>query len=270
MSSTKRQGRESAYSAIIERVFSSKYKQGATEFEFDREELARAARLLKIPVPKNLGDILYSFRYRKSLPAKIRANTPSGKAWILRAAGIGRYRFVLVQDRPFVPNQALAVTKAPDSTPGIIAKYALSDEQALLAKVRYNRLLDIFTGVACYSLQNHLRTAIASGQIETDEVYVGVDKKGLHYILPVQAKAGRDRLSIVQIEQDLALCEEKFRNLVCRPIGAQFLKSGAIALMEFQNENGETRIVSERHYQLVPPDEVTESDLLMYRDRLSD
>ena len=45
--------------------------------------------------------------------------------------------------------------KIPDATPGIVQKYALADEQALLAKLRYNRLLDIFTGVTCYSLQNH-------------------------------------------------------------------------------------------------------------------
>ena len=30
----------------------------------------------------------------------------------------------------------LAVTKVPDATPGIIAKYALNDEQAVLARVR--------------------------------------------------------------------------------------------------------------------------------------
>jgi len=46
----------------------------------------------------------------------------------------------------------MAITKVPDSSPGIVAKYALSDEQALLAKVRYNRLVDIFSGVTCYSL----------------------------------------------------------------------------------------------------------------------
>jgi hypothetical protein len=54
----------------------------------------------------------------------------------------------------------MASTKVPDSTPGVVAKYALSAEQALLAKVRYNRLVDIFTGVACSSLQNHLRTTL--------------------------------------------------------------------------------------------------------------
>lgn len=51
-------------------------------------------------------------------------------------------------------------TKIPNATPAIIAMYALSDEQALLAKVRYNRLVAVFTGVTCYSLQSHLRTAI--------------------------------------------------------------------------------------------------------------
>src|SRR5712692_8146765 len=100
------------------------------------------------------------------------------------------YRFVLSFPPHLVrnylerlANRNMSVTKVPDSTPGVIAKYALSDEQALLAKVRYNRLVDIFTGVACYSLQDHLRTTAAGmGQVETDEIYVGVDKKGAHYI----------------------------------------------------------------------------------------
>lgn len=49
----------------------------------------------------------------------------------------------------------------------------MSDEQALLARVRYNRLLDIFLGLATYSLQNHLRTSVTDiGQIEVDEICV--------------------------------------------------------------------------------------------------
>ncbi|HLI09294.1 MAG TPA: hypothetical protein VKV40_22220 [Ktedonobacteraceae bacterium] len=63
----------------------------------------------------------------------------------------------------------MAETKIPDSTPGLIAMYALGDEQALLAKLRYNRLIDIFTEVTCYSLQSHLRTTVPSiGQVETN------------------------------------------------------------------------------------------------------
>ena len=105
----------------------------------------------------------------------------------------------------------MVTTKIPDATPGIIEKYALGDEQALLAKLRYNRLIDVFTGVTCYSLQSHLRTSVTGiGQVETDEIYIGLDRKGSHYIFPVQAKGGRDRQSIVQIEQDCAICKAKF------------------------------------------------------------
>ncbi len=147
----------------------------------------------------------------------------------------------------------------------------LTDEQALLAKVRYNRLVDIFTGVACYSLQNHLRTtAPGIGQVETDEIYVGVDKKGVHYILPVQAKGGSDRLNVVQIEQDLAVCAEKFPSLICRPVGAQFMQDDQIALFEFEYGKDGVSIVSEKHYKLVPAKEVTEADLQNCRSRLSD
>src|SRR5438105_5867530 len=129
----------------------------------------------------------------------------------------------------------VAETKVPDSTPGIIIMYALGDEQALLAKLRYNRLVDIFTGITCYSLQSHLRTTVPNvGQVETDEIYVGVDRRGAHYVFPVQAKGGNDRLGIVQIEQDFALCAHRFPSLLCRPIAAQFMAIEVIALFEFE------------------------------------
>jgi len=131
--------------------------------------------------------------------------------------------------------------------------------------------VDIFTGVACYSLQNHLQTTVAGiGQVETDEIYIGVDKKGAHYVFPLQAKGGKDKLNIVQIEQDFELCAGKFPSLICRPIGAQFLPDDQIALFEFElGENG-ISMVSERHYKLVPPEDVTEDDLRMYRTRISE
>ncbi|WP_058868439.1 hypothetical protein [Chloracidobacterium thermophilum] len=42
-----------------------------------------------------------------------------------------------------VPDPNLTETKLPDATPGLVSRYALDDEQALLAKVRYNRLIDM-------------------------------------------------------------------------------------------------------------------------------
>ena len=177
----------------------------------------------------------------------------------------------MVTDVPLSPNPNLAITKVPDSTPGIIAKYAFSDEQAVLARVRYNRLIDIFLGITCYSLQNHLRTTAAGmGQVETDEIYIGLDKSGSHYVVPVQAKGGDDKLSRVQIEQDIAVCRDKLSSLICRPVGTQFMRDDVIAMFEFEQADDDITVVSEKHYQLVPPDAVTDEDLVRYRQRLSD
>jgi len=258
---------KNVYTAIIEKIFLSKYKAGMREVDVEREELATIAAELKLD-PKNLGDLIYSFRYRAALPESIQGKAGEGETWIIRPAGRGKYRFVLVPNRPIAPNENLATTKVPDATPGVVAKYALSDEQALLAKVRYNRLIDIFSGVACYSLQNHLRTTAPNmGQVETDEIYIGVDKKGAHYVFPVQAKGGSDKLSIVQIEQDVAVCAHKFPSLICRPIAAQFMAEGVIALFEFEEGDSGLVISAEKHYKLVPPEEVTEADLQKYRER---
>ncbi len=258
------------YSAIIEAIFHGQYESGADSVDFRREQITAAAINLGVDTPRNLGDVIYTFRYRQPLPASIRAKAPPGKTWIIRAAGSGRYRFVLVADIPLIPNLSLAVTKIPDATPGMVGKYAFSDEQAVLARVRYNRLIDVFLGIACYSLQNHLRTAVRGmGQVETDEIYVGVDKKGVHYVIPVQAKSGSNMIGRVQIEQDIAVCAEKLPSLVCRPVGAYVTQDDVVALLEFEEDESEIRVANERHYKLVPPEAVTAEDLARYQQRLS-
>lgn len=223
------------YQQIIERVFFSGYESGSREVEFEREDLERVALELGVRLPKNLGDIIYSFRYRTPLPESVLSRAPAGQEWVIRPAGRSHYRFVARTRLPIVPAPLMADTKVPDATPGVISMYALTDEQALLAKLRYNRLIDIFTGVACYSLQSHLRTTVRGvGQVETDELYVGVDRRGAHYVFPVQAKGRNEKLGVVQIEQDFAVCAEKFPSLICRPIAAQFMADDLIALFDFE------------------------------------
>jgi hypothetical protein len=262
---TRKTSSDNRYTALIERIFLNGYKPGMTEIPFHRDELALTAKRLHIVLPKNLGDVIYSIRYRMLLPKAIEKTQPSGKEWVIEGRGKSQYAFCLVAVNRILPNPNLAAIKIPDSTPEIVAFNALSDEQALLAKVRYNRLLDIFLGVAGYSLQNHLRTTVAGlGQVEIDEIYVAVDKRGRQYVLPVQAKGGSDRLSTVQARQDIACCTEKFPGLICRAISAQFIENDLIALFELGMSDGDIRILEERHYRLVPADQITQADLKTY------
>lgn len=164
------------------------------------------------------------------------------------------------------PRADMAATKIPDSTPELVGAYALDDEQALLAIVRYNRLIDIFLSLTTYSLQNHLRTFVRGiGQMEVDELYVGLDSRGGHYVVPVQAKGGKDRNSMVQTQQDIAACAEKFPDLRCRPVSVQFLPDRAVAMFEFAKVDGEVKVVRERHYRLVPIDEIPTAERTRYQ-----
>lgn len=260
--------KENRYRKIIEQIFFQNFKTGNTKVAFTRDEISMVAKKLKIRLAKNPGDVVYTFRYRASLPQSIISMAPKGTEWIIRPIGQAQYSFEAVPITAIGPSKHLAETKIPNATPGIITQYALSDEQALLAILRYNRLIDIFTGVTCYSLQSHLRTNVPQmGQIETDEVYVGLDRRGAHYVFPVQAKGGKDRLGVVQIEQDIALCSLKFPDLICRPIAAQFLDDDVIALFELERTKTSIKVSLEKHYRLVQPNEMTAEDLESYRKR---
>ncbi len=261
-------GKRSRYDRIIDAIFQKHYEPSIREFEFDREEFVEVAERLEISRPKNLGDVLYTYRYRRDLPDSIADLAPHGFQWSIKSVGIGHYRFVLERELIIAPAHNYAQTKILDATPGVIRKYALTDEQALLAILRYNRLIDIFTGLTCYSLQNHLRTTVKGiGQVETDELYIGLDKRGAHYIIPVQAKGGTDKIGSIQIEQDFALCAEKYPVLICKPLAAQFMEDSVIALFEFEDTDEEIRICAERHYRLVAPDQLTSSEVAQYRQR---
>lgn len=262
---------DNIYPKLIEQLFWNGYREGIRDIPFARDEIVKTAKQLGISrPPANLGDLLYTYRYRANFPESIQNVAPKNESWVIRPSGHGLYAFTSTPLASVLPRNGLESIKIPDSTPGLIEKHRLSDEQALLAQLRYNRLIDIFTGVVCYSLQNHLRTHVNGlGQIETDEVYVGVDKYGAHYLFPIQVKRGNDTLNIVQIWQDIQMSSQKFPALICRPLAAQFMDDHRIALFEFKASCQflEMALVREAHYCLVPSKDCLPEDVEMYKQR---
>ena len=70
------------YSLIFERIFFKHFQDGRTSI-WKRDELLEAANELNVRAPKNLGDLIYAFRYRRTLPESIRAAAPEGMQWII-------------------------------------------------------------------------------------------------------------------------------------------------------------------------------------------
>ena len=151
---------ESLAQRIIGKIFADRFRPGDQEVVFKRDDLIKAAEELGEARPKNLGDIIYSLRYRTALPENVQKAAPPNREWAIFPGGSAIYILRPVPFNLIEPRMGMRTIRLPDSTPGVIAKYVMSDEQALLAKLRYNRLLDVFTGLATYHLQSHLRTTI--------------------------------------------------------------------------------------------------------------
>ena len=260
------------YEKVIESIFHEKYDPGDVRVSFTREDLVEAHDSLGLQRTKNIGDIPYSFRFRRKLPNSIMETAPHYSEWIIVGTGIAEYQFRLSKPGKILPNLFHHPIKIPDATPEIVKLYAPgTDEQALLTRVRYNRLVDVFTGLTCYSIQNHLRTTVPNiGQIEVDEIYAGLNDRGTHYVLPCQAKSQGDSFGIVQVLQDIALCKDKYPYSICLPIALQFVSENKVAVLELsvreENDILEFNIVNERHYILVPQSEIPENDLRGLKD----
>lgn len=53
-------GEQGMYSQIIEKIFFSRFTAGMRDVGFEREDIVRVSKELKIALPKNLGDLVYS------------------------------------------------------------------------------------------------------------------------------------------------------------------------------------------------------------------
>ena len=246
-------GNNGDFNRLIEKVFFDNYREGMIEFEFTYEDIEQAANDLGIALPENFEDVLLSFENYSNPPDKLERPQSATHQTI--------------SNDYIAPRNDIVVTEIFDLTPKRIRAYALDDEQALLAIVRYNRLIDTFLGLTAYSLQNHLRTTVKGmGQIEIDELYIGLDRNGCHHVIPVQAKGGKDRIGIVQTAQDIRFAAQRFPGMRCRAIAAQFMEDNIIALFELTLRDDEIKVVEERHYRLVPADRLDPKAVRNYRD----
>ena len=231
------------YDNVIKTLFFKKYEDNkdTNEVEFSKEELEDVNSKLyesdKIRrFTKNIPDIIYTYRSRRALPKEILATGH----WIIKPKGKSNYSFIKTKRYPFVKIQeGLASIEILNSLPEIVEAYVANDEQGLLSSIRYNRMIDIFTDLTCFHLHSHIRTTIKDeGQIEIDDIYVGVDQEGIQYILPLEAKSPdvRDKLGWVQIANLVRYSQQNFPKLICRPLAAKPMPDNNICLIEFEDK----------------------------------
>lgn len=247
--------------AVIQRVFNKSYKPGATEVPFTMDDIREAIAEVTKANPEykegNAFDVRYQYASgRRPLPASIDKHGP----WMIAGRGKAKYAFVkLAAGTEIEIQDGLLPILLPDATPELVLEYAGDDEQGMLAKVRYNRLLDIFLQITCYHLQNHWKTSIkGKGQCEIDDLYVGLNTMGKQFVIPVEAKSSGDHLNKTQIVQMVDFARARYSGLILRPVGIQEMKDGSLVFVEFtpaDHPDG-IKIKEVRRYDLVPMSEV--------------
>jgi hypothetical protein len=221
----------SIYDRLISEIFHR--HEGATqnEFEFNREEMGQILREWGKTI-KNLGDVPYSYRGgRRDLPDDV---TSTGY-WVIEGRGKGRYAFRRLSRSPYITIPPdLKTINVLDATPDIILKHSNNDEQGLLSIVRYNRLVDIFLGITAYHLQSHVRAYIEdSGQVEIDDLYLGVDADGTRYVIPIEAKTADEPLGLIQIANLNAFAQHQFPNLTLQSVAVKFWSDNSVFFIAF-------------------------------------
>ncbi|PSG98472.1 hypothetical protein BRD56_00605 [Thermoplasmatales archaeon SW_10_69_26] len=246
----------SDYEQVLLAVFAEHYEEGDEEIEFEKDEFADAADDLGLRI-RNIPDVVYAFRSRRPLPDPI---TTIGD-WIIQPAGKGSYKFQLLQSAPqFDLNfEAYQPIEIYNSVPEVVQKFLRDDEQSLLTTILYNRVIDIFTGLTCFHIQNHYRASVpGTGQVELDSFYVGVDDKGELYAIPIEAKgaAESEKIGRVQVAHMSELAQQDFPNLDRRILAIKELEDGTICAVEFSEGDSpdDYKVRQVRRFDLIRED----------------
>jgi hypothetical protein len=243
----------SIYDEVIQEVFIRHYRPGSTRLTFEKDELTDICLKHGITV-RNIPDIIYTYRVRRTLPAKILA---TGN-WAIEPAGRGSYAFRLLQNPPRfdIPLDNFAPIEIFNAIPEVVEGLLRQDEQSLLTRLLYNRLVDIFTGLTCFHIQNHYHSFVTDmGEVEIDALYVGVDKNGALFVIPIEAKSQGESEMIgrIQISQMAKLMRQDFSILKRRILAVKTLQDDTIAAVEFNDadEPDDIQIISVARYRLI-------------------
>lgn len=237
------------YDRVIIRVF-KRVRAGhedADRLPFAKSDVERAISDLGLTI-KNIPDIVYTYRSGRSpLPQTILAHGN----WAIEGTGKGKYAFVKLARSPYVDIPTdIEITRILDATPQLVLKYQGTDEQGLLSRIRYNRLIDTFTALTTYHIQGHFRTTVSNvGQVEIDDLYIGIDTDGHGFVLPVEAKSEspKDQLGVVQITQMVKFARQHFPDLIVRPIGVKIMPDGSYVFLEFNDSDGSNLVATKRY-----------------------
>ncbi|MDH3032100.1 hypothetical protein [Methylobacterium fujisawaense] len=257
---TEEVGKWNKYKKILSRGFFEKldeHGEESVELPFSTFDLARWKTELKI-VGGNPYDLKYNSKGRGSLPDEIQDKAPNGQEWRIKSIAKGQYVFKLYAkgDGILELDFSQDPIKIPDALPAIVERYARDDEQSLLARIRYNNLVSVFLGISTYSLQSHWKTSAKSAggsPVEVDEMYVGIDGNGVHYVIPVEAKGRHksEKLTADQIFTNYMAAKHTFPDCHIIPVAAKVVDNFTFAMIRFEvSKTEEVKKNLERHYTL--------------------
>lgn len=149
---------------------------------------------------------------------------------------------MITQNIEVAPNRLSKRQAVPNLLPRIVEEYISDERQFLLSQLRYNRLLDLYSGMVCFPVYSTSRLA--------DEIFVGIDQMERPHVFLVQASTGNRPLRISHVKSCFDSFVTEYQSALIRSIVLQVVTLNILALLEFQVERT-ARLVGEKHYQIV-------------------
>lgn len=231
----KKSNKEAKAKFFIDYLMKNSFVDSLTPISFERTDILDVCKNEFGEAPKNLGDIVYSLRYRLDYLSNYDYLLEKDYTWTLLSTGIGQYELAPLKKLRLPNLESENVLYVDDQTPAHIHKLRPLNDQSLLMKVIQNGILNEFLQDDLMFLQAHHKVNLNNwGQAEIDGILASNNSSHLYLI---EVKGYTEVIGWPQMIQLKMYAQQNHPDVLFTPVFIQSHRDWSFSVVQFDYKN---------------------------------
>ena len=225
---------------FVDYLMKNNFINSLTPISFERTDILEICAKEFGKAPKNLGDIIYSLRYRLDYLSTYDYLLEKDYTWTLLSTGIGKYELSPLKKLRIPSLESEDIIYIKDNTPKHIHELRPLNDQSLLMKIIQNDILNEFLQDDLVFLQAHHKVNLQNwGQAEIDGILASNYSPHLYL---VEVKGYTEVIAWPQMIQLKMYAQQNHSDTPFTPLFIQSHKDWSFSVVQFDYTNSFPRV----------------------------
>lgn len=232
--------------SFIKHLIEKNFTASQDSIPFSRDDVSLYCLKKFKKIPKNVGDIIYSLRYRMDYLSTFDHLLDPDYTWTLLSLSTGQYELKPMPKLKLPDLTSVPVISKIDKTPEHIHNLRPLNDQSLLMKIYQNKVLSEFLEDDLILLQAHHKVNLKDwGQAEIDGIVASETSPRLYL---VEVKGYTEVIGWPQIIQLKMYAEQNHPGLPFTPIFVQSHRDWSFSIVQFDFNSEFPQVTKSERY----------------------